>query len=226
MSREPFPLVACRRESRVAANATSFALKLGCPCGLSGTSWQRRLAAATLVLPLVVLAGCADEGVGNASVTGVVTLDGKPLEQGIVTFAAADDEAGVPASGQIQADGSYHVQIGRSGTVASGEYAVAVSARARSVENPNGGPPTPGPLITPERYAAAKDSGLRYRVRSGDNVIDIALSTVSSDANEGDADDEIGAPAAKSSDSEENASEEKDELKADAKEQTTLEEFN
>lgn len=140
--------------------------------GGSGTAhWCVFLLVALLV---IVHSGCGGNG-ESAIVTGVVTLDGAPLERGIVTFAGATDSLGAPASGQIQGDGSYQVQIGQSGKVIAGEYVVTVAARAPSIESPNGGPPTPGPLLTPEKYTDANRSGLRYHIRPGRNVIDIAL---------------------------------------------------
>ena len=67
------------------------------------------------------------------------------------------------------------MQIGQSGKLVSGEYAARVTASEPSIPDPEGGPPTPGALITPVRYADIRTSGLRYNIRSGENVLDIAL---------------------------------------------------
>lgn len=145
------------------------------------TTSRLRFASSVTAIGLVfvvlgVFTGCNDAP-GNATVNGFVTLDGKPLKRGIITFACVRDEPGAPASGQVQTNGSYQVQIGNSGAVVAGEYVVTVCARAPSIDSPTGGPPTPGPLITPVRYSTPDLSGLRYHIRPGANVIDIALST-------------------------------------------------
>ena len=126
------------------------------------------------VLLLVFLAiGCGDNR--EAKVVGRVTIDGEPLTHGTVAFLAGSKTNAPAATGAIQSDGSYCVQTGQSGKLISGEYAARVTASEPSIPDPEGGPPTPGALITPVRYADIRTSGLRYNIRSGENVIDIAL---------------------------------------------------
>ena len=121
----------------------------------------------------VLLVGCAAED--QATVVGKVTMDGRPLDRGVVTFVNALGKSSAGISGQIHGDGTYDVQIGQSGEVVAGEYAVAVVARTPSITTQEGAPPTPGELLVPDRYTRIETSGLRYHVRPGKNIIDIAL---------------------------------------------------
>lgn len=123
-------------------------------------------------LLLTSIVGCGGK---PASVTGVITLDGKPLERGTVGFSPTS--GGMQAAGIIQADGSYELKTNRDSGLDVGEYAVTVSSREPGKENPAGGPPMPGPFITPRHYAYAAKSGLKFQVEKGSNVIDIDLSS-------------------------------------------------
>ncbi len=120
------------------------------------------------------LVGC-DGASEEAAVSGIVTLDGDPLDCGTVVFVAGSQSNVKAATGSIQSDGSYQVQIGQSGKLWVGEYEVKISAREPSTPHPEGGPPIPGVLLTPEHYAKTATSGLRYNIRAGENTIDIAL---------------------------------------------------
>ena len=127
-------------------------------------------------LSLLYLVGCGGK---PASVYGVVTLDGKPLERGVVSFTPAN--GGMLAAGIIQSDGSYKLSTNRESGLETGEYVTTVVSREPSIENPQGGPPMPGAYITPRRYAIAKTSGLRFNVERGSNTIDIDLSPEAGD---------------------------------------------
>lgn len=122
------------------------------------------------LLLLCCLAGC---GGNPATVTGLVTLNGEPLDTGTVGFAPTGP--GLRAAGQIQSDGSYELRTNREAGLETGEYSVTVVAREPGKEDPNGGPPMPGPYITPRNYAVASTSGLKYTVEKGSNEINIEL---------------------------------------------------
>jgi len=51
------------------------------------------------LLLLILFSGCADSGPAMAPVTGTVTLDGKPLANGAITFEAKGHR---PANGKIK----------------------------------------------------------------------------------------------------------------------------
>jgi hypothetical protein len=130
------------------------------------------LANLAVMLSLFVLVGCGGK---PASVSGVVTLDGNPLERGMVGFAPTG--GGMRAAGFIQSDGSYTLRTNRESGLNTGEYLVTVVSREPGEENPQGGPPMPGPYITPKHYAISSTSGLQFNVEKGRNTIDIELSS-------------------------------------------------
>lgn len=125
-------------------------------------------------LALVGLVGCG--GPYDASVTGVVKLDGSPLSRGTVTFNPTSQ--GAQAYGRINGDGSYVIHTGREEGISSGDYRVTIVSReAPSAEGRDGGPPPMGKSITPTWYRNPNTSGLEYTVESGSQEINLDLST-------------------------------------------------
>ncbi len=134
---------------------------------------------------LLAASGC-EPTEETATLTGKVTLDGKPLTQGSVLFAPSGGEKRNAAAGDIKSDGSYTVQIGQTEKLIVGEYVVEVVSREPSSPHPDGGPPIPGAFITPLKYGKAETSGLRYNVRRGENIIDIVLVSAAQASHEED----------------------------------------
>jgi hypothetical protein len=138
----------------------------------------RRLANGAFALlvgaPAILLAGCG--GTYDATVSGIVTLDSKPLPRGNVSFTPT---AGGPmAYGQINGDGAYVVRTGREEGLPAGSYQVTVLATEESAAaGKNGGPPPMGKAITPAWYCDPTTSGLTFEVEPGDNGIDLALTS-------------------------------------------------
>ncbi len=132
---------------------------------------------ALLLLTCAALSGC---GRGQGEVSGTVRCDGKPLPFGTIQFLGAD---GVPRAGQIQADGTFTVQL------PAGQAKVIVSC----IEGPrpSSGGAAPGirsdraALLAsamtvsriPQRYADWNASGLTVVVQHGKTVQDFALTT-------------------------------------------------
>lgn len=85
-----------------------------------------------------------------ASVTGKVTLDGKPLGVGEVEFI---DNAGKGKSGKLNADGTYRVA-----DLPPGAYKVGVDARG-----------------IPPKYQVPTTSGFTADLKSGNNTLDLPL---------------------------------------------------
>ena len=122
----------------------------------------------------VALAGCG--GTYDSSARGTVSLDGKSLPRGAVTFHPVS--GGPAAYGMIGDDGHYSIQTGREEGLPAGEYAVSVSANEVSAaQGTNGGPPPPGKSITPAWYRMKETSGLKFTVKPGKNEINLELST-------------------------------------------------
>ena len=128
------------------------------------------VACALLVAGALTLAvGC---GAHDSSVYGTVTLDGKRLTTGTVTFHPTGE--GAAAYGRIGADGSYRLHTGAQQGLAAGEYLVTVVATAP--------PPDPhsevvGKLLTPARYGRLHETDLRFTIEPGKNPIDLPLQT-------------------------------------------------
>ncbi|HEY1377337.1 MAG TPA: hypothetical protein VGF55_11115 [Gemmataceae bacterium] len=120
--------------------------------------------------------GCSP---ATGSIAGKVTVGGKPVQSGNVSFVS---KAGMVYTGGIGADSSYQVD-----GVPPGEMTVLVigppppqrppaeigmGRKMASVTAPP--PPTGGPTVDP-KYGDAATSGLRYMVNPGPNTYDIPL---------------------------------------------------
>ena len=137
----------------------------------TSSTWRQLACCSFLV---VGLAGCGSNA--ESTVYGTVTLDGEPLDHGSVTFVPNTNE-GRAASGSIDTGGNYKVQAGQTGGLPAGEYVVKVSSREPAKPNPQGGPPTPGKLLTPKRYFNSNRSGLNFQVEAGSNEINLELTS-------------------------------------------------
>jgi hypothetical protein len=127
--------------------------------------------AVVLFLPAVV--GCSNSL--EATVSGTVTLDSKPIGPGVVTFAPMAGGSN-PAVGAIQPNGSYFLKTSRTVGLIAGNYRVAVTVH----EQPANAKPgerimTPSKLLTPQKYANVETSELEFEVQHGKNSIDIPL---------------------------------------------------
>jgi len=140
-------------------------------------SMQRGLLLFALLLSALAAAGCGRSL--PAGVSGLVTLDGKPLSTGLVTFFPS---AGPVAYGSIDSNGRYVLRTGSTGGLEPGDYVVTVAANAAPVS-----PPAPVgnrqyaepilPLITPLLYAKRERTPLRATVTAGSQTIDFELSS-------------------------------------------------
>jgi hypothetical protein len=123
----------------------------------------------------VLAVGCG--GTYDSSVHGTVSLDGSNLTSGIVAFYPTT--GGPTAYAYIGADGEYVVRTGREEGLPSGEYGISVTANEAptSATRADGGPPPPGKMITPVWYRSKDTSGLSRTVESGDNEINLELTS-------------------------------------------------
>lgn len=127
-------------------------------------------------LAVLLLSGCG--GPYDATASGVVTLQGSPLPRGTIAFIP--DNPGPSAYGMTDANGSYVVRTGREEGLPAGAYSVTVAANEApsGVASKDGGPLPMGKSLTPEWYRDPATSGLKYTVASGDNEININLTTM------------------------------------------------
>jgi hypothetical protein len=114
------------------------------------------------VVLAVVALGC---GQRHGQVSGSVTVDGVPLDYGIVNFVGLDGAASAPIL-----DGAYEA-----GGVPLGTVRIAVRALPRPVVGaPPAGPVRPY-MPLPDRYLSPRDSGLAIEVNAGRQRHDLAV---------------------------------------------------
>ncbi len=139
----------------------------------------RRAPCLLVFLGLIGMACGRDEGPELAPVSGTVTYKGKPVTEGIVSFQPVSPD-GAPATGTIDANGSYRLQTGPDNGARLGEYRVAISAR----DEPDTPPDTATPPLRvmpkvksqlPLKYEDPGTSTLTKTVKSGSNPIDFEL---------------------------------------------------
>lgn len=134
----------------------------------------RKLGSLSAMLLLMATVGCG--GPYDASVAGLVTLDGNPIPTGTISFVPAS--GGPQAYAVVDTSGKYEVFTGREAGLPSGDYNVAIVSREPSMTlSEGGGPPPPGKPITPRWYASPTTSGLTLKVEPGSNEIDLQLSS-------------------------------------------------
>jgi hypothetical protein len=136
----------------------------------------RYLALAILAACVAVSVGCSQKGLG-ATAAGRVTLDGKPIGPGFISFVPVGETRN-PAQGEIQFNGTYSVETAHMAGLPPGKYRVAVHVyqqqpgvdpHVRQMEMP--------PLVHPEKYASTDTSGLEYEIAPGDNTINVELNS-------------------------------------------------
>jgi hypothetical protein len=113
-----------------------------------------------------------------AEVTGVVTLDGKPLRGAVVTYhPVVDGPEGLPYSqGTTDETGRYALQTpeGKPGAVV-GKCRAIVNWPMPERRDDKGPPPPPGPLI-PIQYTVVMETPLIVEVKEGGpQTIDLPL---------------------------------------------------
>ena len=128
-----------------------------------------------LLIAVNLFSGCAPGGL-ESQVNGTVTLDGKAVGPGTITFALKDASSN-PATGAIEKDGSYQLKTARTAGLHPGTYQVSLSVFEAAQGRPGERLYGPSKMITPEKYSSTATSGLEYEVKSGSNTINIDLSS-------------------------------------------------
>lgn len=146
----------------------------------------------TTIIGFVVLflTGCGSGHPERGIVQGTVTLDGKPLTKGSVTFWPT---VGRSALGEIQPDGSYTLttfEPGDGAIVGSHKVTIEVSEPGTAAPAPTsfeeevkmlkeGQSPDltiPRKFLAPKRYTRPETTDLTAEIKSGVNRIDLKLS--------------------------------------------------
>lgn len=131
------------------------------------------LAIGTALLALVLTGGCGGDSMDVVKVSGRVTLDGEPIENGTITFVAADGET--PTAGSAIKDGTYTVNV------PPGEKVVLVLGNKLSGQEPlyEGVPDSPMrdtyEMITPEGYNATRWTPLKANITEPRDDLDFDL---------------------------------------------------
>ena len=122
---------------------------------------------------LLLLSGC---GGAETSITGRVSLDGKPVPEGSIRFIPMEGTQGADAGAVIR-DGKYKVVVK---DLASGKYRVSIRGYkhgGKMEPDPLGGSPIKGTVqIVPPQYQG-EDSTLVEEISLGVNRLDFPLVT-------------------------------------------------
>lgn len=129
----------------------------------------------SMSLILITLAicsiGCGSAGPSPVDVSGNISIDGKPLNQGAIIFT---DAKGKRAYGEIHSDGSFVV-----GQVVPGEFRVAVNVpkrrRVANQESDRERGARPQPVSIPNRYGDVDSSGLQFEITPESHDLNIEL---------------------------------------------------
>jgi hypothetical protein len=127
-----------------------------------------------IVGSVIVFYGCRET---PTSVSGAVTLDGKPLaiasdSRGTVVFQAVGGQ-GTVATGILDSSGHFQLAAGSSSEIPPGKYQVAVTVSQLLPKSDNA--EQSAKLITPAKYSSVQDSGLQADVKPGENHLDFGL---------------------------------------------------
>lgn len=132
-------------------------------------SWIKAQCALICILA-VSLGGCgAPENIGTVS--GVVMLNGEPLQGALIQFEPLAGNA--PSGGFTDASGQYSLTYSREVQGAEiGEHRVLISTK--DLGNPDSDPPRPKkPESVPAKYNTKSE--LRAKVQAGKNKLDFTL---------------------------------------------------
>lgn len=136
-----------------------------------------------LITPAVFVAitlfttGCGGPGHDRTEVTGLVTLDGKPLPAGL-TIKFAPEQADTPvASGWTNPDSTYviYAEPGKIG-LNPGTYTVSVEIPYADEAGPYSGPPELANLKIPKAFQTAS-STLIFSVPDGGTTLNIEMTS-------------------------------------------------
>lgn len=136
-------------------------------------NFQRSLAAIAAGVLCLAVVGC---GANPSSVSGVITLDGQPVQarDGVMaTIMFQPVSGGPPAVGRLDAEGRYTIATGSQEGLTPGDY-VATCAINKLSPSPDGISASAKAMSDP-KYSNSKTSGFTFTVKPGDNEFDLAL---------------------------------------------------
>lgn len=129
-----------------------------------------RTLSAILALAVLTATGCGGgNGLEMYPVRGEVTYKGKPLERGIVDYLPTAPDAGRPASGSIQPDGTFVLTThARDDGAVKGTYSIVIHSYEERADAPKtreeieaqGSRVPQWKSVIPEKYTTPETSGL------------------------------------------------------------------
>ncbi|QDT40585.1 hypothetical protein Pan241w_06420 [Gimesia alba] len=133
-----------------------------------------------LVFCTLTLCGCfggSAEQIERATVSGTVTLDGKPLPEGSIQFIPDVDASGKPLRGKaVQAqitEGAYRLEAGQGPTVGMNQVLINASKKTGKFQESDGQKTEILKQYLPAKYNT--NSTLKYDIKTGENTADFAL---------------------------------------------------
>lgn len=130
-----------------------------------------------IAVAAITAPGCARKGPDRAPVSGKVTYKGQPLRFGTVMF---ETEAGQYATGAIQPDGTFQMEIrgeGRGAPVGKSKVRIVCFANQDPTPRPGETANDPkhgeerglGASLIPTKYSSTATSGIAVDVKPGNN---------------------------------------------------------
>lgn len=124
----------------------------------------------SVILLCFSTAGCGEESPSDTpelgSVSGIVTMDGKPLANVVVTF---EPESGKPSFGGTDAEGHYNLVYSKN------ESGAKIGLNTVRITTPTEGPEDKGKDPVPAKFNTK--STLKKEVKAGSNEINFELTS-------------------------------------------------
>jgi hypothetical protein len=136
----------------------------------------------TIVFCMALMSGCGsstpEEQAPRAPVTGTVTLDGVPLDAGLIVFESKTP--GVSVTAALTAGGTFEIKDARGPGLPVGDYVVFFQAPPPPLPTPGSTDIAmkPADFLVPAKYRAAKTSGLTAKVESGKESVPLKFELV------------------------------------------------
>lgn len=137
-------------------------------------AWAIRLLPAFALV--VACGGCGDGRPARVLVKGRVTVAGRPLTTGTITFSPKEKNTVRPAIAYIREDGAFEMTTFSAGDgVQPGDYRVSIIAYDEGPLSDAEKWTRKGKKLIPEKYFQHRTSGLEARVPENDVTIDFDL---------------------------------------------------
>lgn len=125
----------------------------------------------------LLLSGCGGQGHDRTEVTGLLTLDDKPLPSGLTVKFTPDNPDTPIAVGSTDSESRYTVyaEQGKIG-LSPGRYTVSVELPFADQPGPYTGPPSLANVTIPDRFQTGKSS-LTFEAPRDGHRLDIPMTT-------------------------------------------------